>query len=81
MRKKQVEDYPYEKWIITETNKPKQIWDFYCLGLVIYVSLVVPYRLGLDLEDSTVVKTIGYIIDLSFLADMILTFFSESFDA
>lgn len=30
----------------------KQIWDFYCMILVIYVCIVVPFRLAFDMEDS-----------------------------
>lgn len=49
--------------------------------LVIYVALVVPYRLGLDLEDTTTVLIIGYVMDFSFLTDLILCFFTSSYDA
>ena len=49
--------------------------------LVFYVSIVLPYRLGMDLEDSKRIRVIGYFIDVSFLVDMILTFFSAQFDA
>lgn len=30
----------------------KQLWDVYCLLLVIYVWVVVPFRLAFDLDDN-----------------------------
>jgi hyperpolarization activated cyclic nucleotide-gated potassium channel 2 len=58
----------------------KQIWDVYCLLLVIYVWVVVPFRLAFGLDDTNEFKIIGYVIDISFLVDIFLTFFSSYFD-
>ena len=38
--------YKYARWLIPETNKAKQIWDFYCLLLIIDICIVVPFRLA-----------------------------------
>jgi hypothetical protein len=43
--------------------------------LVVYVALVVPYRLGFGMDDTPTIATIGNIMDISFLIDVILTFF------
>lgn len=77
---KLAENYKYTKFIISESAKPKQTWDMYCMCLVLYVSLVVPYRLGLDIDDTKTVMIIGYVMDLSFLVDLVLNFFTESYD-
>jgi hypothetical protein len=68
------------RYIIKEDNKFKQVFDMYIMLLVIYVAIVVPYRLAFSLEESKATKTISYVIDFSFLIDIILTFFTAYFD-
>jgi hypothetical protein len=63
--------------IISEESKAKQVWDIYCMVCVVYVGIVVPFRLGFSWEDTTPMVTVSYIIDFTFLLDIILTFFSE----
>lgn len=72
--------YKYSRWIIPETSTLKQIWDFYCLLLIIYICIVVPYRLAFAMEDTKAIKTISIVIDVSFLIDIFLQFFSAYFD-
>lgn len=48
--------------------------------LVLYVALVVPFRLSLDLEDNTGLMVFNIIMDLCFLVDIILTFFTTYYD-
>jgi len=74
-KKKNAEPYKYEKWIIKENNKWKMYWDLYCMLLVVYVALVVPYRLGFGLDDTRGLAIFGNVMDFSFLIDVILTFF------
>lgn len=74
------DNYKYKRLIIPETSRVKQGWDMYCMCLVLYVSLVIPYRLGLDLPDTRPITIVGYVMDLSFLLDMCLSFCSESYD-
>jgi len=47
----------------------------YCMLLVIYVALVVPFRLGFSLDDTRGLAIFGNVMDFSFLIDVILTFF------
>jgi hypothetical protein len=68
------------RYIIKEDNKYKQVFDMYIMLLVIYVAIVVPYRLAFSLEESKATKTISYVIDFSFLIDIILTFFTAYYD-
>lgn len=52
----------------------------YIMLLVIYVAIVVPYRLAFSLEESLATKIVSYVIDFSFLIDIILTFFTAFYD-
>ena len=47
-----VQEYKYSYLMIKESNLCKRIWDFYAMACVIYVALVVPFRLGFDLDDT-----------------------------
>jgi hypothetical protein len=47
-----MKEYKWKHWIISEKNKYKRAWDVYCLLLVLYVAIVLPYRIGLGLEDT-----------------------------
>ena len=58
----------------------KQIFDMYIMMLVLYVAIVVPYRLAFSLDETVATKSIGYVIDFSFLVDIVLTFFTEFFN-
>lgn len=49
--------------------------------LILYVALVVPYRLAVEAKDTKGWKIWGYVIDASFLVDIILTFFTSYYDA
>lgn len=40
------------RFVISVDSKWKQMWDIWCMLLVLYVALVVPYRLSLDLDDN-----------------------------
>jgi CRP-like cAMP-binding protein/MFS family permease len=59
----------------------KQWWDIYVMILILYVALVVPYRLAVEAKDTKGWKIWGYLIDASFLVDIILTFFTSYYDA
>lgn len=50
------------------------------MTLILYVALVVPYRLAIEVEDTKGWKIWGYLIDASFLVDIILTFFTTYYD-
>lgn len=63
--------------IILPSNKLKKAWDFYVMLLLVYVALVIPYRVCFNIEDKS---TFGIVFDLwfdaSFAIDIIMTFFS-----
>jgi hypothetical protein len=52
----------------------------YCMACVIYIALVVPFRLSFDETPSLTFKVISGWVDVSFLIDIILTFFTEVYD-
>jgi len=62
--------------IITEDNKVKQKWDFYIILIILYVALVVPYRMAFDSKDTTGWKVWSTMVDVSFGMDIVFTFFS-----
>lgn len=74
------DDEPQSKYLIEEVSRFKQIWDVWCMILVLYVALVVPFRLSLDLEDNKGLTTFNIIMDLCFLVDIVLTFFTAYYD-
>jgi len=74
----QAPPYKYEKWVIKENSRWKMFWDLYAMVLVIFITLVVPYRLGFGLEDNDGLMIFGYFMDVCFLVDVILTFFQEA---
>lgn len=71
-----VETYKYRNWLILEKSPWKQGWDVYIILLVLYVVLVIPFRLGLNMKDSKTTLWIGIVVDFSFLVDLILSFFA-----
>ena len=67
--------------IIRAGNAYKILWDVYIFVLVIVVCIVVPFRLAFFLyEDSGWLIFYG-IVDISFLIDIILTFFTSVYDS
>lgn len=47
---------------------------------VSYIAIVMPYRIAFEKPDTTLIKSIGYLIDGTFLIDLIMTFFTVEFD-
>ena len=68
------------RFVISVDSKWKQMWDIWCMLLVLYVALVVPYRLSLDLDDNKGLVVFNIIMDLCFLLDIVLTFFTSYYD-
>ena len=71
----------HHKWIIPEDNKYKQWWDLFIIGWIMYVALFVPYRLGFGLDDVGAWSIINWVMNFSFLIDVILTFFTSYYDS
>ena len=67
-------------FMISGDNLYKQLFDLYIMALVLYVAIVVPFRLGFNSEETMALRVIGYIIDISFFVDIVLTFFTSYYD-
>jgi potassium voltage-gated channel Eag-related subfamily H protein 7 len=65
------------RWIILQGNSSKFIWDLYIVSVLILVAFVVPYRLAFAEVDSDFWLWTYQTIDLMFLVDIIITFFSS----
>lgn len=77
MLKEKQNGYKYAKWVISANNAFKAYWDVFCILLVIYVAIVVPFRLGFGMEDTGAFFAVRTIIDLIFVIDIVLSFFTE----
>lgn len=71
---------PPRKWLIMPDNEWKTKWDSYIVVVLIWVSITLPYQIAFHEETSKKWFVIGLIVDLSFLVDIILTFFSAIHD-
>ena len=47
---------------------------------MLYIALVLPYRICFNLTEGKPTKIFDTIIDVTFLIDLVITFFSETFD-
>lgn len=61
-------------------NRYKQYWDLYISVLILYVALVVPFRMAVEAKDTKVWIAWGFTVDASFLVDIVLTFFTSFYD-
>lgn len=63
------------KWIVGESDRFKIFWDIFVTFLLLFTTLVVPVRLAFSEKDPVEWVIIYALVDLSFLADIVLTFF------
>ena len=66
--------------MIMPGDKWKVRWDSYIMLVLCFVTLTVPYRLAFSEEDNTTWEVINYIIDISFVIDMIFCFNTALFE-
>lgn len=62
--------------IIAEDNNYKNFWDLWIVFVLLFVAVTLPYRIAFSEKDSILWHFFNYTVDLSFLIDMILTFFT-----
>lgn len=63
-----------KKYLIDPTAKIKQIWNYFIIFLVFYVSIILPFELGFGIPQKRWYIIIGYSIDILFTIDMFLNF-------
>ena len=66
--------------VIDPESKWKIRFDIYIMFVMIFTAIFIPWRLAFYEEDDMVWTIINLMIDLSFLVDIILTFFTAYFD-
>lgn len=64
------------KWLFMPENKYKNTWDMFIIVLLLYVAVVVPYRVCLIDDSSEFMLWLDCFMDGSFTIDIILTFFT-----
>jgi len=61
-------------------SKWKFVWDCFIVFLLLFVSVIVPFRLAFYPEEDNLWLIVYSIIDIMFLIDTILTFFTAVID-
>jgi hypothetical protein len=64
------------KGVILPTNKLKQWWDFLIIVLLLYTAIYIPIKVSFIEDSSTSVFVFELIVDILFLTDVVLTFFT-----
>lgn len=67
--------------IILPSSKMKLVWDIFILMALLFVSILVPFRLAFYPEDDFTTQIIYIFLDSCFFLDIIVTFFSATMDA
>lgn len=62
------------RFLINQNNSVKIVWDLFILLELIFISVVVPYRLAFSNHDSKAWSVIYNVIDVCFGVDIFLTF-------
>ena len=64
-------------YIFDQNDQKRLGWDVIVLVLLVYTATWVPLRVGFDFNPSTAVKALELIVDLVFLADVIVNFLTS----
>ena len=62
--------------LILPSNKKKQLWDILIMMLLLYTAIFVPIKVAFFEETSDSLFAFELIVDLLFIIDIIVTFFS-----
>ena len=57
------------------------MWDFLITMLILFVCITAPWRLAFTDEDDLLWMLIGAVVDLFFLGDLIINFFTAYHDS
>jgi hypothetical protein len=63
--------------LILQNNKYKIWWDLFVMIILIFISIVVPFRLAFVEDDDSFWKIAYFVMDICFLIDILLTFFTS----
>lgn len=67
-------------YIIYPDSFFKKIWNLFLTVLLIYTAIVLPYTICYLDETTSVLKTFELIVDISFMMDIVVNFFSAYFN-
>jgi len=62
------------KYLIRQSNALKVIWDLFILLELIFISILVPYRIAYETSENHNWSIVYYFIDVCFGIDILLTF-------
>ena len=62
--------------LIAPGSRFRTLWDTFSIVLIIYLAAVLPYRIAFVKEWSVAHAVFDFIIDLYFISDIILNFFT-----
>ena len=67
---------------LTPNSKARTTWDLYVLGLLLYVSFIIPLRMGFSIEPKPwqFDFLLEIIVDVSFVSDIVLNFRTGYYD-
>jgi hypothetical protein len=65
------------RWIILSNNKWKIYWDLYITFTLFFLCIAVPIRLAFTSEDPPEWVVVYAVTDISFLVDIVLTFYTS----
>jgi hypothetical protein len=66
--------------VIFPTNKYKQWWDLLIIILLLYTAIYIPFKVSFIEESKTLVFIFELLVDILFLTDVVLTFFTAVYD-
>lgn len=69
-----------EHCIVLPSNVWHKRWDVWVVAVLLFVAITMPYRIAFYDNDNKVWSAINVVVDVSFLLDMILTFFTAITD-
>lgn len=67
-------------WIINPEDLWKTRWDGWIVAVLLFVAFTLPYNIAFHEKTTKTWLVIGLIIDISFLIDIVLTFFTAIYD-
>ena len=67
-----------KKCVIYQNNKFKLLWDLIIIFLLLFVCIVIPWRIAFVKNEPYTTKQIFILIDALFAIDIILTFFTTT---
>jgi hyperpolarization activated cyclic nucleotide-gated potassium channel 2 len=64
-------------YLIFPTDSKKMMWDFYILFLLVWTATILPFTIAFtDYDEYPILIPLDFFLDLSFMIDIALTFFT-----